>query len=194
MPNFGNGYLDTGNFNSNDPKFTQWEDFVRQLGFSNLANMTDFNSPLYQKYASYLQKTTPGIGANSLLAPLMAGGTGYAGGQAIAKKRMETFSKERQDKINTGVEGFGLNMQQNILSQLGQIGGSFAHTMDRTAEIDQANKTDWGSIMKSIGMIGGIAAAPFTGGASLAGTAALAGSGGNSRRSQPSGVAGYGGY
>jgi len=52
-------YLDQGNFDPSNPN-TSWEDFVRQLGFSNLANITNFQSPLYQQYASYLQNTQGG--------------------------------------------------------------------------------------------------------------------------------------
>ena len=71
-------------------------------------SLLNFQSPLYQQYASYLQKTTPGIGLNSMLGTLMAGGTGYAGGQAIAQQRLQSMAGQRQDKINTGVQGFGL--------------------------------------------------------------------------------------
>ena len=184
MGQFGGGYLDTGGLNPGEGKGT-WEDYMRQLMFSNLNNMTDTNSPLYQQYARFLQKTTPGIGTNALLAPLMAGGTGYAGGQAIAQKKMETFGRERQDKINTGVSQFGLQMQDKIQSQLGMLGGSFAKTMDRTAETDQANKTDWASIMKNVASL---ALAIPTGGASLAGLAIPTGNSNNS------GTVGYGRY
>ena len=75
---------------------------LREMSSSNKmgdlsSQLTDFQSPLYQQYASYLQKTTPGIGVNSMLAPLMAGGTGYAGGQAIANQKVSALSKKRSD-------------------------------------------------------------------------------------------------
>ena len=62
------------------------------MSSSKMGNLSDSlldpKSKFYQQYASYLQKTTPGIGANTLLAPLMAGGPGYAGGQAIAQQKL----------------------------------------------------------------------------------------------------------
>jgi len=104
--------------------------------------MTNFQSPLYQQYASYLQKTQGGVGMNSLLAPLMAGGGGYTGGQAIAQQQMQGMNAQRQDKINTGVQGFAMNMQNNVMGQLGQIGDSFQNTLNRKMQegiADQAN-------------------------------------------------------
>ena len=56
------------------------------------SQLTDFQSPLYQQYAAYAQKSTPGIGANTLLSPLMASGTGYAGGQAIANQKLQAMA------------------------------------------------------------------------------------------------------
>jgi len=149
---FGGGYLNTGGLNPDVGKGT-WEDYVRQLGFSNLDNMTDFQSPLYQQYAQFLQKTSPQIGANTLLAPLMAGGTGYAGGQNIANEKLKSLTTERQDKINTGVQGFGLQMQQNILSQVGQIGGSFTETANRLSrdKATDAASSPWAMIGGAVG-------------------------------------------
>ena len=62
---FGGGYLNTGGLNPDQGKGT-WEDYVRQLQFSQIANITNMNSPLYQQYANFLQKTTPGIGTMRL--------------------------------------------------------------------------------------------------------------------------------
>jgi hypothetical protein len=106
------------------------------------SQLLDPNSKFYQSYANYLQKTTPGIGANTLLAPLMAGGVGYAGGQAIANKKMETLSTQRQDKINTGVQGFAL---QNIgtgaglLGQQGNLGLGWANLQEQKRQYDDQN-------------------------------------------------------
>ena len=149
---FGNGYLNTGGLDPSQGKGS-WEDYIRQLGFSNLENITDFNSPLYQEYAKYLQKTTPGIGVNSLLAPLMAGGAGYAGGQAIANQKLQGMSRERQDKINTGVQGFAGNMQNQVMGQLGQIGGSFQNTANRVSQEDMFNQQNsgWGAVGNVVG-------------------------------------------
>jgi len=152
----GGSYLSEGGFNTNDPNM-DWEGYLRQLGFSNLENMTNFQSPLYQQYAQYLQKTQGGIGVNSLLAPLMAGGSGYAGGQAIASQKASEMGRERQDKINTGVQGFAMNMQNNVMGQLGQIGSSFNNTLNRNAieaQQDAAN-SPWGTVGGVLGGIGG---------------------------------------
>jgi len=172
---FGGGYLDSGNFDTSKPNVA-WEDFVRQLGFSNLANMTDFNSPLYQQYAQYLQKTTQGIGVNSLLAPLMAGGAGYAGGQAIASQQAQGMNKQRQDKINTGVQQFAVGNQQNVLGQLGQLGGSFATTLNRNA-MDAQTAAQNNPFNQLGGMLGSFAGLlnPFGGSASKMGAQPVGG-------------------
>ena len=93
-------------------------------------SLLDPNSKFYQQYASYLQKTTPGIGANTLLSPLMAGGTGYAGGQAIANQKLQGLAGQRQDKINTGVQGFALGnvgLGANLLGQQANAYGQQAN-------------------------------------------------------------------
>jgi len=159
-----------------------WQDAIRQLGFINLDNIANFNSPLYQQYASYLQKTTPGVGVNSLLAPLMAGGVSYAGGQNIATARANEMNRGRQDKVNAGVQGFALNMQNQILPQLSQIGGSFESQRNfnlQQQQTDAAN-SPWNQIGSTlgglagmflpglIGMGGGMAGAAGGGGASAA--------------------------
>lgn len=153
----GNSYLNTGGLNPNEGNGS-WEDYIRQLGFSNLENITDFNSPLYQQYAQYLQKTTPGIGVNSLLAPLMAGGAGYAGGQAIANQKLQGMSRERQDKINTGVQGFAGGLQNQVMSQLGQIGSSFQNTAARVSQEDMFNQQNsgWGLVGQVVGGLTGM--------------------------------------
>ena len=176
---FGNGYLSTGELDPNKGKGS-WEDYVRQLGFSNLENITDFNSPLYQQYAQYLQKTMPGIGANTLLAPLMAGGVGYAGGQAIAQQRLASMSGQRQDKINTGVQQFAGGLQSQVMPQLGQIGNSFANTISRASQENQFNQQNsgWGMLGNVVGSVAGLLN-PFGGG-----------DGQNQQNQQP--VGGYG--
>ena len=185
------------------------------MSSSKMGNLSDSlldpKSKFYQQYASYLQKTTPGIGANTLLAPLMAGGTGYAGGQAIAQQKLAGLSAQRQDKINTGVQGFALgNIGQgaNLLNQQGQLGLGYAGLAEKRRQFDN-QPTDWRSIMGGVGSLAAMAAAPFTGGASLLAlpaTMSMGGSpspptmGGQQSMANPSGyqydtgVAGYGGY
>lgn len=147
---FGNGYLNTGGLNPNEG-IGSWEDYIRQLGFSNLENITDFNSPLYQEYAKYLQKTSPQMGVNSLLAPLMAGGMSYAGGQNIVAEKQKEFAGQRQDKINTGVQQFAGGLQSQVMPQLGQIGGSFQNTMNRVSQEDMFNAQNSG-----LGLVGNV--------------------------------------
>lgn len=166
-----NSYLYTGN----PSNYKNFNDLIRQLGFSNLDNITNFNSPLYQQYAQYLQRTQGGVGVNSLLAPLMAGGTGYAGGMNIAGQRAQELNRERQDSINNNVQGFAMNMQNNVMQQLGQIGNNYMSEEQlklKQEEMDAAN-SPWGAIGQLFGnalpMVANLFGAP-TGGASAAGS------------------------
>lgn len=178
----GNSYLNIGN--ANPQNYEEWQGLIRQLGFSNLENITDFNSPLYQQYQQYLQKTMGGIGVNSLLAPLMAGGAGYAGGQAIANQKAMGWERQRQDKINTGVQDFALGLQGQVLNQLGQLGDSFSTS--RTQSMQQGEYDSAKSPLSQIGGVLGTGLGMF--GNSLLG---LLGGGGN--RASASTVGGYGG-
>ena len=131
-------------------------------------SLLDPSSKFYQQYASYLQKTMPGIGTNTLLAPLMAGGTGYAGGQAIASKKATGFARERQDNINKGVQGFALgniNVGANLLGQQGnlQLGNAQLNEQKRQYD-DQSSSAGWSQLFSALGagagmLIGGPAGA-----------------------------------
>lgn len=152
---------------------------------SKMFNLSDkllnFNSDYYKQYASYLQKTSPQMGVNTLLAPLMAGGTGYAGGQAIANQKMQEFIRQRQDKINTGVQGFALgnlNVGANLLGQQGQLGLGYANLNEQQREFDEQN-SGWNKLFG----VSGSAAGSFLPG--------LFG-GGNGGGGFGSGVSGYG--
>lgn len=149
--------------------------------------LLDPNSQFYQNYQSYLQKTMPGIGVNTLLAPLMAGGVTYAGGQNIASAKATELNKERQDKINTGVQGFAL---QNIgagaglLGQQGNLGLGIAELNEQRR---QYNETQSGNLLQSLGGILGT-------GLGLLNPFNLFGGGKASATSNSGGgVAGYGG-
>ena len=170
---------------------------LREMSSSNKmgdlsSQLTDFQSPLYQQYASYLQKTTPGIGVNSMLGTLMAGGTGYAGGQGIAQQRSAGMAGQRQDKINQGVQGFSLGnigTGASLLGQQGQLGLGYAELSEQRRQYDDQSGIDWGDI----GSIAAIGLAPFTGGASLFALPATMSMGkGGASATQPK-VAGYGG-
>lgn len=187
MPNKGLGgsYLNEGNFNTNNPNM-DWEGYMRQLMFSQLSNSTDFNSPMYQQYRGMLQKTTPGMGLNTLLGMAMSSGTGYAGGQGIANQKSMQFNKQRNDSINNGVGNFTTNMQSQTQGLLGQIGGSFAATADRQLAQEQADaaSSPWGAIGQGLGGLVGLI--PGLSGVGSKITGAMGGSGTAGYRPQPS--------
>lgn len=166
----------------------KWMDFMRQLGLTNLVNITDFNSPLYQQYRQYLQKTTPSVGVNSLLAPLLAGGASYAGGQNIAKIRADELNKERQDRINTGVSKFAMELQNQVIPQMGQVLGSFETTQANNLQREIAEMQSSSSIGGSLGSLAGFVAGNLL----FPGVGGVVGAAMGGGMSSPA-VAGYGG-
>jgi len=160
----GGSYLNTSTGNELAQQ-GKWSDFIRQLGFANLSNITDFNSPLYQQYSQFLQKNTPQVGVNSLLAPLLAGGASYGGSQKIASERAKAMQGQRSDAIQQGVQGFAMNMQSQVMPQLGQIGGSFFQTQEQTMQQDAMNQANspWGQIGGVVGGVAGTLLAPGIG-------------------------------
>ena len=129
-------------------------------------DLLDPSSKFYQQFASYLQKTTPGIGTNTLLAPLMAGGTGYAGGQGIASKKATGFARERQDKINSGVQGFALgniNVGANLLGQQAQSNLGYANLGEQRRQYDDTN-SGWNKFFNVLGQGAGFLPGLFGGG------------------------------
>lgn len=163
----GNGsYLDTEALNALAQK-GDYENYVKLMQQTMIANLTNFNSPMYQQYASYLQKNTPGIGVNSLLAPLMAGGTGYAGGQNIANQQLAGLNKERQDKINTGVQGFALgniNLTGNLLGQRANLQLGYDELKFKKEQEDNANspwKAIGGLLGNALPMVANLFGAPL---------------------------------
>lgn len=143
----------------------RWEDFVRQLGITNLANITDFNSPLYQQYRGFLQKSSPQIGVNTLLAPLLVGGASYGGSQAIAGKRAEAMNVQRNDAINQNVQGFALGLQNQVNPLLGQIENSFFQTrqLNQQNQAMKAANSPWGGIGSALGGLAGTLLMPGIG-------------------------------
>lgn len=142
-------------------------------------NLLDFNSQLYKDYSSYLQKNVSGIGVNTLLAPLMAGGTGYAGGMAMAGQQAKELARERQDKINAGVQGFALgniNLGANLLGQKGSLQLGYAELNEQRRQYNDQN-SGWNQFFKMLGSGTGLLASSLTGGSSGAGQA-VAGYGG----------------
>ena len=167
-----------------------------QSPYNKMGNLGDDllnpNSALYQNFASYLQKTQGGIGANTLLAPLMAGGAGYAGGQALSGQQRKESMLQRQDKINTGVQGFALQnigTAAGLYGQQGQLGLGIANLNENRRQFDESQKAGMlGSLGGGLGSILGTLFAPGIGTA----IGGAIGSGASPNR-QNNAVAGYGG-
>ena len=174
--NLSGSYLDSETLQKL-AKSGDWFNYYQELGRRNLFNLTDMNSPMYQQYASYLQKTTPGIGANTLLAPLMAGGASYGGSQAITGQRATAMAGQRQDKINTGVQGFAGAMQGQAGGMIGQLQSNLMNQQQMAEQRRQGNATPWGQIGGAVGAIAG-SFIPIPGVGTAIGTAIGAGLGG----------------
>ena len=86
---------------------------------------SDFNSPFYQQYASYLNKAIPGVGTNDFLPTLASGGGNYGGSMAQALALKGNATRKRQDLINTGVGAFA-SQNVSMISQLLGIQGNVA--------------------------------------------------------------------
>lgn len=166
-------------------KEQQTQDKMGQLS----DNLLNFNSDFYKQYASYLQKNVGGVGANSLLAPLMAGGAGYAGGQAIAGARAKDLLAQRQDKVNTGVQGFALgniNTGANLLGQQGNLQLGYANLAENQRQYNDQN-SGFNKFFSTIGQ-GFAMFNPFGGGGGASSPSGVNGYGysGNSASSNPS--------
>lgn len=116
-------------------------------------DLLNFNSDFYKQYQSYLQKTMGGTGANSLLAPLMAGGVSYAGGQNLVAAKQKELAGQRQDKVNTGVQGFALQnigMGGNLLGQQGGLGMQMNQLSEQRRQYDDQN-SGWNKLFGVLG-------------------------------------------
>lgn len=141
----------------------KWNDYMRQLGLTYLFNLTDMSSPLYQQFAQFQRNTMPGIGVNSLLAPLIASGIDFGTGQNIAQQRTQEFMRERSDTIGNSVRNFAMGMQNNVLPMLGQIGQSF-FTQQELAQRDKQIDAQNSPISSLAGFLGQLGAMFATGG------------------------------
>lgn len=150
--------------------------------------LSDFSSPFYQQYASYLSKALPATGLNSYLSILQSGGGNYAGSMSQAMQLKGNEDKKRRDAINTGVQGFAAN-NVNMLGQLLGIqagaGSNIlqARTQKEISSDQQGGALDFlGSV---VGTVGGALLAPATMGASLIPTfASMFGGGGGMNQQQ----------
>jgi len=132
-------------------------------------------SQLYQQHRQYLASATPQIGTNALLAPLMAGGGNQAASQLQAGALRDEYRGERNDFLNTSTRQFGLGMQGQANSLLGQLSNNAqfsGNLAEQQRQFDEANSTDFWDVASSlVAPIASIALAPMTGGASMAGMA-----------------------
>ena len=85
------------------------------------SDVTNFNSPLYQQYAQYLQKTNPQISTNALLSAPQAGGFNYGVSQKLATERAKQLNTSRNEAISQGAQQFALGNQSNANSLLGYL-------------------------------------------------------------------------
>jgi len=114
------------------------------------SDITDFNSPYYQEYRKFLQDTTPQLGVNSLISPLLAGGAGFSGAQKIAQERAQAFTQQRQQGINQGVKGFALESQGQGNSILGmdlQNKQFYAGLNEQKRQFNESQPTFWDSLL-----------------------------------------------
>lgn len=173
-PNTGS-YLESAGA-SNLAQQGRWNDYIRQLGLSYLFNITDMSSPLYQQFAQLQRNTTPGIGVNTLLAPLLATGIDFGQAQNIAQQRASEFMRERNDTIGNSVRNFALGMQNNVLPALGQIGQSF-FTQQELAQRDRAidaQSSPFAQLAQMLGTFAGLYATGGLGGGTAGASAAAA--------------------
>jgi len=144
------------------------------------SQITDFKSPLYQNYRSYLEKSSPQLGADQMIAPLLAGGGAYGGSQKIAQERSQAYNSQRNDAISKGVQEFALGNQGQATGLLGLYSSNqnFKMQLDQNQkQFDEANDASFGNQLLGLG--GGL----------LSTFLPLPTFGGNAGKSSPSGPA-----
>ena len=166
---------------------SQWENFREETGGSDdraefqswltrqqmqgrYEDLTDFNSPYYKQFGDYLRKTTPTFGTDQALAQQRVGGSSFAAGGVIAKEQAEAFNKSREDFLNTTVSGFALQSQGQADTILGGLmqNNQFQQGLNQQRyEFEESQPDFWDTALAFAAPIASIAAAPFTGGASL---------------------------
>ena len=127
--------------------------------------VTDFNSPLYQNFRSYAQKSTPGIGVNSLIAPLKAGGLSTTGAKNIASSRMQELQTGRNEQISNAVTQFALGQQGQATGLLGlfsnnqnnynQLQLQYAQLGEQQRQFNESQPTFFDSLLNIVGGIAG---------------------------------------
>ena len=159
--------------------------------------LTDFNSSFYQQFRSYMGMVTPTYGTDQALGQQVAAGSNYATGGVVANEQAKAFEAKRKDFLNKTVAGFAAgNVQQatNLLGLQGDIATS-AYATKTQKEANENQGSPWQMAAGILGVVGGIVAAPFTGGASLlAVPAGMSMMGGGGNKPQPAGGGGTSNY
>ena len=154
--------------------------------------VTDFQSPLYQQFRSFLGSATPNIGTNSLLAPLMAGGGNQAASQLQAGALRDEYRGERNDFLNQNTQQFASGMQGGTANTLlGQLSSNAQFSGDLAEQQRQFNASQpdfWDTILSIVPSIAQIGLSLFGGGSSGQG-----GGGGQMRPGTPGQQGGAGG-
>lgn len=144
------GWAPHNDLGHKDPRqfFNNWK--LQRKTDKRYEDITDFNSPYYQEYRKFLQESTPQLGADSLIKPLLAGGAGYSGAQKIAQERSQAFTQQRQQGINQGVREFALNSQSqgsDLLGMLTQNNQFMMQLAEKRRQFDESQPTPFDSLL-----------------------------------------------
>ena len=114
--------------------------------------LTDFNSPYYQQFRSYLGSMIPRTSQDSIYGMAKASGAGDTNSFAISSKLKEGYDRERIDKINQGVTGFALNNVSQVGNMFGVQAGLANNQLDAWNQREVAkinNQVGWGDILSA---------------------------------------------
>ena len=170
--------------------FAQWKQETALQGKidQRYKDVTDFNSPLYQQYRGYIQKSTPGIGTDTLLAPLKAQGFSGTSAKNIAQNQAKNLQTGRNEQISNAVTEFAIGQQSQATGLLGIYSSNqnnYNQLILQQAQLQeqkrQYNETQSGNFVNSLLSLGGGLLANFIPGIGSVGKATTgAGSGSNS--------------
>jgi len=177
-------------------EFQAW--LTRQKMAGRYDQLSDFQSPYYQQFRSFLGSVTPSVGTNTILAGLQAGGGNYGASQVQANARVDELARERNDFLNTTVSGFALQSQGQADTLLGGImqSNQFQQGLEEQQRQFDAMQPDfWDYALTGMGMLtsmGGLVGDPGQGnarggasGAMGAGGGFFSGAGGSAASSSP---------
>lgn len=145
-------------FQQNGQQVSNWYDYIQQQTQNFGNQLFDFNSPLYQQFQSYLQKVTPGIGTNTLIAPLLASGASGDTSKNIANVRAQDLAQKRNEGINQTTQQFALGNLGQIPGLLGQFSGNLQNQQQQTYQNDLRNDANngWNQVGGLVGNLAGM--------------------------------------